>query len=92
MFSVDWVEDCIDAQQLIEHDTLTYRLGTASWNKRRHFSRDDDMLLQEFVKSKKAQNAYLNGNKIYEELAGQVRPLISCLEMKQRVWMTRPQN
>ncbi|KAG0287763.1 hypothetical protein BGZ96_008349 [Linnemannia gamsii] len=71
MFSVDWVEDCIDAQQLIEHDTLTYRLGTAAWNKRRHFSRDDDKLLQEFVKSKKAQNAYLNGNKIYEELAGQ---------------------
>lgn len=85
MFSVDWVADCIEANQLIEHDTLAYRLGMAARNTRRPFSRDDDVLLEEFVKSKKAIRAPLNGNKIYEELAEQVRPLISHLEMKQGV-------
>ncbi|KAF9138382.1 hypothetical protein BG015_002400 [Linnemannia schmuckeri] len=71
MFSVDWVDDCIKDQRLIELDTFAYRLGAAAKNTRRPFSREDDKLLEEFVKSKRAENAPINGNKIYEDFAEQ---------------------
>ncbi|KAF8935081.1 hypothetical protein BGZ47_010070 [Haplosporangium gracile] len=71
MFSVDWVDDCIKNQRLIELDTFAYRLGIAVKNTRRPFSREDDKLLEEFVKSKRAENAPINGNKVYEDFAEQ---------------------
>ncbi|KAH7032271.1 hypothetical protein BKA57DRAFT_497527 [Linnemannia elongata] len=71
MFSVDWVDDCIKDQKLIELDTFTYRLKIAVKNTRRPFSREDDKLLEEFVKSKRAVKAPINGNKIYEDFAAQ---------------------
>jgi hypothetical protein len=83
MFSVDWVKNCIEAEQLLEHDTPAYRLGVATRSTKTLFSREDDKLLEEFVKSKKAQNAFLNGNKIYEEFAERVRPL-SCTWKRNR--------
>ncbi|KAF9144031.1 hypothetical protein BGX30_014015 [Mortierella sp. GBA39] len=71
MFSVDWVDDCIEDLKLIELDTFAYRLKTAAKNTRRPFSREDDKLIEEFVKSKRAVNAPINGNKIYEDFAAQ---------------------
>ncbi|KAG9068890.1 hypothetical protein KI688_011179 [Linnemannia hyalina] len=71
MFSVDWVDDCIKDQKLVELDTFTYRLKTAAKNTRRPFSREEDRLLEEFVKSNRAVNAPINGNKIYEDFAAQ---------------------
>ena len=80
MFSVDWVDDCIKDQKLIELDTFTYRLKNAAKNTRRPFSREDDKLLEEFVKSKRAVNAPINGNKIYEDFAAQVKTFITYLD------------
>lgn len=80
MFSVDWVDDCIKDQKLIELDTFTYRLKIAVKNTRRPFSREDDKLLEEFVKSKRAVKAPINGNKIYEDFAAQVMTLYHAFD------------
>ncbi|KAF9912853.1 hypothetical protein EC991_008719 [Linnemannia zychae] len=69
MFSSQWVHDCLKDKVCHAHDTFAYRLGTGNRISKSYFSRDDDILLEEFIASKKAEGAFLNGNKIYEELA-----------------------
>ncbi|KAF9536918.1 hypothetical protein EC957_009417 [Mortierella hygrophila] len=92
MFSVDWVDDCIRDQKLIELDTFTYRLKTAAKNTRMPFSREDDRLIEEFVKSKRAVNAPINGNKIYEEFAAQVKTLYHHAQHTAQSWRDRAVN
>ncbi|KAG0369801.1 hypothetical protein BGZ54_008796 [Gamsiella multidivaricata] len=69
MYSTEWVDQCIQQQELLDHDIPKFQLKEASRTTWAYYTRNDDRELREYVEAQKREGKRINGNNIYQTFA-----------------------